>query len=183
MSNVIQQLNKDHVNVSRLLDLLERQIETFRKRETPNYTLMLDAMHYMVHYPDLIHHPKEDLVFEKLKNRNPDASAAIGDLIKEHKALSEKSTQFLESLRCAESETTTALRETVTAQGEDYISLCRNHMNKEELGLFPAALQVLNEQDWANINAAMKFKEDPVFGKVVKEEYRALYDWLGEQNQ
>ncbi len=58
MAHIIQQLQKDHLNVARLLDLLETQIGALHDGETPDYLLMLDVMCYMRHYPDLFHHPK-----------------------------------------------------------------------------------------------------------------------------
>ena len=38
-----------------------------------DYQLMKDIMHYMRHYPDLFHHPREDVLFGELV-RNDDTS-------------------------------------------------------------------------------------------------------------
>ncbi|MDH3671917.1 MAG: hemerythrin domain-containing protein [Gammaproteobacteria bacterium] len=181
MSDIIRQLHTDHINISKLLDLLEREIEMFHNEETPDYALMLDAMRYMVNYPDLVHHPTEDLIFEKLKNRDPDTGAEVDRLTAEHQALADKSAQFLESLRRIENETTMVSREAVEAQGVGYISLLRTHMSKEEGQVFPRAHQALVDDDWLEIGAALKKQEDPVFGEIVAEEHRTLYDWLASQ--
>lgn len=181
MSDIMRQLHTDHINVSKLLDLLEQEIEMFHNEETPDYALMLDAMRYMVNYPDLVHHPAEDLIFEKLKRRDPDTGADVDRLTAEHQVLADRSAQFLESLRYIENETTMVSREAVEAQGVDYISLLRKHMSKEEGQVFPRVHQVLIDDDWQQIGAALKKQEDPVFGKIVTTEYRALYDWLVPQ--
>jgi hemerythrin-like domain-containing protein len=181
VSDIIQQLHTDHINVSKLLDLLEREIEALHNEETPDCALMLDVMHYMVNYPDLLHHPTEDVVFEKLKECDPDAATEVDHLTAEHQVLADKGTQFLEFLRYIENETVMVSREAVEAQGEDYIALLRKHMSKEEGRIFPLARKLLAEKDWRAISAAVKKQEDPVFGKTVAEEYRTLYDSLVPQ--
>ncbi|MFQ5544846.1 MAG: hemerythrin domain-containing protein [Acidiferrobacterales bacterium] len=181
MSDIIRQLHTDHINISRLLDFLEQEVEMIHNEETPDYALMFDAMHYMVNYPDLVHHPAEDLIFAKLKHRDPDTGAEVDRLTAEHQVLADKSAQFLELLRRIDNETTMVSREAVEAQGVDYISLLRKHMSKEEGQVFPRVHQVLVDDDWQEISAALKKQEDPVFGKIVAEEYRTLYDWLVPQ--
>ena len=177
MVDIIQQLQKDHLNAARLLDFLEGQIGTLHDGENPDYPLMLDVMRYMTHYPGLFHHPKEDLVFEKLKARDASARSMVDNLVEEHRALAGKGGQFFESLSSAVSELLVP-RETLESQGRDYIAFLRSHMDKEEGEVFPLAAKVLREKDWAEIDAAMELEEDPVFGKVLGEQYRTLYDLL-----
>ena len=166
MADIIQQLQQDHLNAAKLLDLLEAQIGTLHDGETPDYLLMFDVMCYMRHYPDLFHHPQEDLIFEKLKERDPSARAIVDKLMEEHKALAEKGAQFFESLQTAVSESMVP-RETLESQGRGYIAFLRSHMGKEEDQVFPLASKVLREQDWAAIDTAMASQADPVFGQVV----------------
>ena len=90
--------------------------------------------------------------------------------------LADKSAQFLELFCRIKNETTMVSREAVEAQGVDYISLLRKHMSKEESRVFPRAHQVLVDDDWQEIRAVLKEQEDPVFGKIVAEEYHTLYD-------
>ncbi len=181
MSEIIRQLHIDHANVSKLLDVLEQEIELFHDEGTPDYALMSDTMHYMVNYPDLIHHPTEDLIFEKLKDCDPDTSAEVDRLVAEHKVLADKSAQLLESLRCIENETTIVSREAMTTQCVDYISMLRKHMSTEEGQAFPRVNEILSDKDWQEIGTAIRIQEDLVFGKIVAEEYHTLYDRLVPQ--
>ena len=48
----------DHVNFGRLLNLLESELQLAHDRGTADYDLMLDIMHYMLHYSDTLHHPQ-----------------------------------------------------------------------------------------------------------------------------
>ena len=51
-------------------------------------------------------------------------------------------------------------------------------MSKEEGQVFPRVQHVLVDEDWREIVGALKRQEDPVFGKIVAEQYRTLYDCL-----
>ena len=70
MHNTLALWHADHLNFSKLLQLLEVQIERFHAGATPQYELMLDIMYYRTHYCDVVHHPKEDLVYIEIKARD-----------------------------------------------------------------------------------------------------------------
>jgi len=61
MPDTLAQWHTEHVNFAKLLNLLEAELDLFHKGDSPNYELMLDIMFYMTHYPDVLHHPREDL--------------------------------------------------------------------------------------------------------------------------
>lgn len=181
MAMVIKNLRIDHRNMSRLLDEMETQLELFHAGENPDYVLMLDIMQYMSHYPDLFHHPKEDLIFKKLSERDPSVRLVIKDLLQKHKTLAEKGKQFADSLRTVLSEVLVE-REAFETQGRDYVGTLRRHIDVEESQVFPLAERVLNEEDWKDIDDAMEAIEDPLFGATVQQEYRALYDYIRHQS-
>ena len=84
MSNVIPALRTDHKNFSRLLDLLEGQLDESAEVEgKADYALMQDIMLYMTRYPDRFHHPKEDLVFTRLVERNANARGIVEELMEQ----------------------------------------------------------------------------------------------------
>jgi hemerythrin-like domain-containing protein len=41
-------------------------------------------MFYMTHYPDVLHHPKEDLAFERIKQRAADSGRIVDELTEQH---------------------------------------------------------------------------------------------------
>ena len=51
--------------------ILTAELDRFSRGQAPDYELMLDIMFYMTHYPDAVHHPKEDLAFAKIAERQP----------------------------------------------------------------------------------------------------------------
>jgi hemerythrin-like domain-containing protein len=64
-------LHAEHANFDMLLELLEGQLDLFHDGKSPDYALMLDIMFYMTHYPDAFHHPREDLAFARIGEREP----------------------------------------------------------------------------------------------------------------
>src|ERR1700692_4156176 len=89
MSDSIALWRAEHANFATLLDLLEGQLDLFHKGESPDYERMLDIMFYMTHYPDVLHHPKEDLAFARVKEREVNASPIVDELTEQHARLKE----------------------------------------------------------------------------------------------
>jgi len=174
MPDVIEQLHQDHLNVDRLLDLLQSEILAIHVGKTPDYVMMRDIMRYMTHYPDHFHHPKEDLIFIRLLKRAPGAHRHIHDLLEEHKSIADAGQRFLESLQST-LEDSVALREQTEALSLSYIASLRSHMLKEEEKIFPLARVLLTRSDWAAINEETEIMRDPIFGSLLGEEYRRLF--------
>src|SRR5262245_66047664 len=84
MAYMIEVLRQEHRNIESLLGVLERELSVFDRGERPDYEVVLAVIDYFKDYPDSCHHPKEDMILEKLKARDPVAAATIGDLEAEH---------------------------------------------------------------------------------------------------
>jgi len=82
---------------------------------------------YFEVYPEVYHHPQEDLVFAKLKTRDPAAAAKVGDLAREH----EKGAERLRRVAHAVDNVLAGvevLRQTVDTIVRDFIVHERHHM-------------------------------------------------------
>lgn len=174
MSDTIDTWRKDHVNFARLLGLLEVQIKLFHEGQTPKYELMRDIIYYMTHYPDRFHHPKEDLVFEKVKKIDASARIVVNELMGQHVVLRESGAKLLENLEAVIAGAMLA-RVSVEAPGQTYIAYFRHHMHKEESEIFPLAAKLLSDEDWSAVNTTAPFPMDPLFGQSVHERYLALH--------
>ena len=75
--------------MAKMRDALERQLAVSDAGETPDYDIVRGVVDCCLDDPDLHHHPKEDLVFERLKAVDPEAAAGVGDLSGEHAELAE----------------------------------------------------------------------------------------------
>ncbi len=180
MIDTIVLLRAEHVNFAKLLDLLDEQLDLFHKDDSPNYELMLDIMFYMTHYPDLIHHPKEDLAFEKIKERNGNVRPAMEELMKEHVLMKESGQRLVADLDGIVNGSIVP-RERIEGPGRTYVANFRSHMEKEETDLFPVAAKLLRPNDWSAIDAAIGPLEDPIFGKSAEKRYAAIREQIARE--
>lgn len=168
-------LKQDHINNSRLMDLLEWQVRLLENNSPANLKLVADIVEYIMNYPDLYHHPKEDLIFELLRHKDKEIEPVIDHLIDEHKVLTEAAinlSEMLGNINANEKSQIQILSDLL----RKYINLSRSHMDIEESKLFPLAKQVLTSRDWADIDTGLDYKDDPLFGKVIYKQYQHIYD-------
>lgn len=173
MSNIIQILLEEHRNIDKLLLVLEHELEVFDRSEEPDYEILRALIEYFQDYPEDCHHPKEDMVFEKLKMRDPAAADRIGDAQAEHEIETERLHKLVDAVEgiLAGRE---FLRQTFHDAVDGFIRHQRQHMDKEERLLFPAAVQRLRPEDWAAIDARLDDRKDPLFNGAVETKFQAL---------
>lgn len=178
MTKVIEALREEHRHVAMLLDALEREMAAFDRGEVPDYPLVNEILDYFATYPDRYHHPKEDLVLARLRERDPEAAARVGELEAEHRELAE-ATRTLAALVEAVLEESEVERERVHEAGRDFVRRQREHMEREERDFFPAADRALHGADWATLHMTMSDPYDPLFGPRVEKRFAALRESLG----
>jgi hemerythrin-like domain-containing protein len=186
MTEVIRILRREHANISKLIKTLERQIAVFENGGDPDYDIIEGIADYFLSFPDLYHHPKENMVFAKLRERDPQAAWKIGDLQREHDEIASRTREFTTAVRSLLVDTRTPDMPFDT-RARHFIDFQRAHMEKEEKHFFPAALEVLTPEDWEELEAKMTDQEDPLFGERVGERYEALHanilQWEREDRQ
>lgn len=170
--------------MAKLLDAFERQIAEFDRGGTPDYDIVQGVVDYCLAFPDLYHHPKEDLVLAKLEARDTAAAEAVGDLRAEHEALGETTRHLAATVRRVLSEGEVP-RETVHEVAAKFLGFYRHHIEMEEEKFFPAALEALTPEDWREIEAELGERQDPLFGQEPEERFvvlrRNILDWEREQ--
>jgi hemerythrin-like domain-containing protein len=180
MSGSIALWRAEHANFATLLDLLEGELDLFHKGGSPDYDLMLDIMFYMTHYPDVLHHPKEDLAFAKIKERDMNAHPVVDELTEQHAHLKEFGDALVHALDDIVNGSIT-VREHVDVPGRAYVAEFRSHMQREETAILPLAARLLHDKDWAAIDAAIRHFDDPLFGKNGEERYTALRQQISRE--
>lgn len=173
MSEVIRVLRAEHANIATLLRTLEAQVAVLDRGEEPDYDIIRTAMDWFLSFPDVYHHPKEDLVFARLQMRNPVAAATIGDLRQKHEELSYWSRTFAEGVRSVLNDAEVP-RAALVTWAQAYINLQVEHMLMEEQLLFPAAEASLTDGDWQELETVMRSEEDPLFGDGVDAHFERL---------
>ena len=182
MSDSIAIWHAEHANFAKLLDLLEGELDLFHQGESPDYKMMLDIMFYMTRYSDVVHHPKEDLAFARIKERHASARPIVDELSGQHQRLKECGSALVQALDDIVNGSITS-REHVEAPGRAYVSDWRQHMRTEETAILPLAAKLLRGRDWAAINAVIRHIDDPVFGKDGEERYAALRRQIAREAQ
>jgi hemerythrin-like domain-containing protein len=146
MSYIIEVLRQEHCNIERLLCVLERELDVFARGDRPDYEVILAVIDYFMDYPDSCHHPKEDLIIEKLKARDPVRATTIGDLEAQHREGATRLRRVAQAVERVLSDQD-LLRQNVDDIIRDFIKHEREHMTMEERVVFPAALDVLRAED------------------------------------
>src|SRR5215203_2466636 len=131
MSATLAQWHAEHVNFGKLLDFLESQLDLFHDGSTPHYELILDIMFYMTHYPDAVHHPKEDLAFARIRERDMSMAPIVDTLDRQHAELHARGEALVASLSDIVNGSI-ASRSVVETLARGYVTAFREHMNTEE---------------------------------------------------
>ncbi len=179
---IIDLLSREHRNIEKLLLVLERELGVFERGERPDYEVVWAAICYFKVYPEVYHHPQEDMVFKKLRARDPAAAADIGDLAAEHRKGAERLRRVVQAIESVLSDRD-VLRHTVDDMIRDFIVHQRRHIAMEERDFFPAAVKALQSQDWAEIVSTLTDQKDPLFNESVEERFDAVRNHILQLGQ
>ena len=181
LPNAVVTLSDEHRYMSLLLDTLAGQVQMPDPVATSDYYLLQDIVRYMHEYPDVAHHPTEDVMFTLLVKRDPSVKDDIERLLQDHARLSENTAELIELIdRAAEKKTASALAAARSAV-ERYVERLRAHMQFEETVIFPRATACLARRDWDSIDSHLIALEDPLFGPAVGSDYRVLYEYFSHR--
>ena len=173
MPNVIAMLKGEHENFSKVLSALEHQIETFEQAGEPDYDLIEKIIDYFMVFPDVAHHPAEDIIYHELLARDVRTATLLGSLEIEHAHLRDLIGLVDITVREVLMEVELPRVKLVDA-AMGFVEFYRSHMLMEEMRFFPAAERALTAKDWAEIEAALKQPSDPLFGHDVGQQYNEL---------
>ena len=173
MSDSIALWHAEHRHFSRLLDLLERQVVAFHADNQPNFELMLDLVSYLRYSPDRHHHPREDVAFSRLAERDPQIRTMVDQLLQEHRVIAAAGSELLKYLEQVVDDVVVE-RAKVEAAAATYLVYYRRHLALEDRDIVPRAEQLLTAADWEAVVAAIPHGADPLFGEDCEPRYREL---------
>ena len=178
LPRVLRCLFDEHRHLNSLMGALERKARQKGKLKAGDYYLLRDIAGYLHDYPDGVHHPTENLLFEILLRREPDRRQAVAGLRRDHQCVAAETQGLLDLLDQAIDEPSREVERSVRQSCLDFAQHQRNHMQFENQKLFPAAIEALSQADWKQIEAHFAAVEDPLFGRVVGNSHRLLYEYL-----
>ena len=177
MAALLETFHEDHKNYAVLLNLLSAEADKLEQGEEADFVRMYDIANYMVNYPDAYHHPHEELVFDVLGALEPECSADVRELNKEHKQLAATGLALKDAVNGVINGAIIPM-DRILDNARAYIDLLRKHMNAEEGNIFPKAKSTLEDTEWQLINDKIAQVEDPLFGDVVQTQFKKLYEGI-----
>ena len=182
MRNVVQELRTEHTNMERLLKILDKQLEIFEAGGQPDYMVVQDIVLYFLDFPDQCHHPKEDVLAQKLLELSPDRADQLRGLAELHEELGLLTRKMAGVVRRVldEAELPRAL---VIRTIKEFISSQRHHMEMEEQHFLPLAEELLSTSDLEDLESEIFAKEDPLFKPETEEHLTTLRDYILKSEQ
>lgn len=173
---IIQQLIRDHRNMVVLLNVLHEELERYRHTKQVDFEVLSRLVDYILNFPELRHHPREDLIFKHLKRSSPHALQEAETVLAEHKELAALTRRLSAAIRNLWQDVAMPRAE-FESLVEKYIETYRRHMRQEEDLYFPLALMNLRASDWSAIEAEAALPgADPLFDGKVDRDFQALHD-------
>ena len=180
MADPLAVWHADHVNFARLLDLLDEQVAAFHRGESVNYALMGDILYYLRNFSDRVHHPREDVAYARLVERDPDIRLVVNRLLQEHRVIATAGDELLNRVNEAAGDVLTP-RAALEAATATYLVYYRHHLATEEREIMPRAAQLLTQEDWAAMAATVPAASDPLFGDDVEARFRGLRKQIAKE--
>ncbi len=177
MSEVLAALQRDHINMAALLNVLDRQFGNISRADVVDWEVVDLILGYLERYADQCHHPTEDLIYEALTERRVVIGEYIRDLRADHADLS-RLTQELHNAVADVSRGSVSAGDNLATRANRFLKVYRRHMELEDTLLFPAAREKLSDQDWADVDARALVRAEPAFAKNVQARFLALRDYI-----
>jgi len=169
-------IHDEHMALAAMLrSILLLLDEHRRQRTSPDFAALRAMLFYVDEFPEKRHHRKEsELLFPKLRARTPLARELLDKLDSDH-ARGEHMIRELEHTLLGFEMLGEPRRLAFEQAAQRYVDFYQAHMASEEREILPLAERVLNEQDWADLDAAFLANRDPLTGHEPEADYRALF--------
>jgi hemerythrin-like domain-containing protein len=158
-------LEQEHQNLAKLLRLMRTLSDEISDGQAPDINLLNEIGDYISGYPEICHHPKEDLIFRRLQEKYPEVVETGADLLAEHEGLSKLIDSFNSSLKSVSADPTGNSGDFARCMNE-LVDAYEHHMEMEEKHFFPTSRSKLNADDWAAIDFAVSDQDDPLFDEA-----------------
>lgn len=181
MNRIMADLQTDHNNFIKLLKILSNLLNDFEQGKDPDFYLMLDIIDYIARYTDLIHHPKEEAMFDVYLDKAHEAPEAIHKLQRDHEELPKLRQEIYQLLEGFINDVGFHSRKNFCRKMQNFMLRQIEHLNTEENRLFPQIVETLSEDDWELIAEKIPEANDPLFGNHVRENYKNLLQYIVNQ--
>lgn len=169
-------LHDEHRSLAAVIHGLRYLVQQAQRTgEAADFKLLWSMLYYIDHFPERLHHPKEEAyLFSRLQAKTGEADAVIAELRRQHAEDAAHAQELERTLGEYEADRPGALQAFADAL-EAFADATWKHMNLEESVLVPMAKQHLDAADWVAIGAAFGENGDPRFGQDQDQEFRDLF--------
>ncbi len=166
----IRIIRDEHAALASMLHSLEQMVIRGPGDDPAGFFDVMRAMlFYVDEFPTRMHHPKEsELLFPRVARLAPETVGLIARLEQDH-SNGEAAVRELQHLLLAWELVGHGRRPAFTAAAQAYLAFSLEHMRLEETIILPAALRVLGDADWAELDAAFATNCDPLGGKYMRD--------------
>ena len=134
-------------------------------------------MRYMTVYPDAVHHPKEDVIYEELRARRPDLSEDLSHVPDDHREIARLSCLLRDEVEAINAGAAVR-REKMIEDTAAYVDCLREHMRWEETDLFRRIDLMLDAEPYKVDISEYEHIKDPVFELEIEAGFRRLIESL-----
>jgi len=179
---LMTELREDHRNMAVVLDLLDEIVAIMGNGDDPDFELLDEIMRYMTVYPDAVHHPKEDVVYQQLRDKRPDLADGLEDVPGEHRDIARLGLLLRDEIDAVVAGAAVR-REQMIADTSAYSTRLREHMSWEEQDLFARVDSMLEDAPQQVDVARYEHIKDPVFELEIEAGFRRLMASLKPDSQ
>lgn len=172
-------IRDEHRSLAAVIHGLQHVLnESIRFDSTPDFALLRSMLLYIEAFPERLHHPKEDAyLFARLRARNNECDALIGELERQHAEGAADFAELRHALAVWEAGAAGAA-ERFAAAVERFAQGQWRHMGAEEALVLPAASRYLTPDDWRAIARAFGDNGDPRFDADTEASFERLFSRL-----
>ncbi len=176
MAKAIAIIRDEHRSFGAVLNGLLSVIEGIRDgKMQPDFLLLKAMLHYIVEFPEKVHHPKEDqYLYRLLRQRDAGMVPLLDELEREHVRGRALVLELEQAIKRYETQGAAGFAE-FSAVVSSYAEFHWAHMLKEERQVLPVAEKALSAEDWAEIDKAFLSNADPLVGADSRREFRELF--------
>ena len=167
------ELRDDHRNMNLVLNILDDLVEQMDAGKDPDFELFDEIMRYMTVYPDAVHHPKEDIVYEQLRAKRPDLTERLDHVPDDHSDIAHLSSLLRDEVEAIIAGAAVR-REKMIEDTAAYVKRLRVHIQWEEEDLFTRIDKMLDAEPQKVDVSEYEHIKDPVFELEIEAGFRRL---------
>jgi hemerythrin-like domain-containing protein len=173
----LERLFREHDDIAQVLVLLDSELASVAFAEDPDDALAASALAYLGVLVEGFHHVKEDRACEAAAARVPALRELLAETVVRHAQVRDSGAAARAAFDAALFDLPVARRDLAEA-GFAYSAIIRLNVELEEQRVIPKLAEVLDDGDWARIEAEVERSAPPLLGGTGHASYEQLFQEL-----